>query len=49
MTVGFEDLNDHDDSPDDKNGKRDEKDHAKPIYRPMERFYEHVDEKRDDE
>ena len=27
-------------SPYDKDGKRDEKDHAEPIHRPMERLYE---------
>ena len=27
-------------SPYDKDGKRDEKDHAKPIHRPMERLHE---------
>ena len=36
----FDSLYNLDYSPDDKDGKRDEKDHAKPIHRPMERLYE---------
>ena len=38
--LGFDSLYDLEYSPYDKDGKRDEKDHAEPIHRPMERLYE---------
>ena len=38
--LGFDSLYDLEYSPYDKDGKSDEKDHAEPIHRPMERLYE---------
>ena len=36
----FDNLHYFEYSPDDKDGKRDKKDHTEPIHRPMERLYE---------
>ena len=47
--LGFDGQHDFENSPDDKDGKRDEKDKAKPIHRLMERFDEEVYENGDDE
>ena len=40
LLFGFNSLHDHEYSPYDKDWKRDEKGHAEPIHRLMERLYE---------